>query len=221
LIVNPSRNGSFIQIGKFMQQKELAALLGISPAMVSRLVKRGMPTTLEGAQRWRKRHLEPGRVKGSRFDPKQPSKATAPEPATPDTAAAALAGELLAEVEAACVEFDNALNEGDQAWAGVMLQRVRELMRLTPDDAKPRLSLRVWLALVDWFIHPGCAIHNAPDKAALLNPVEFGMRWHGWDDYPLLNEHTLDQARDWNDYSIKGWPTCPDDDKLDAMAAET
>lgn len=51
-----------------MQQKELAQLLGISPAMVSRLAKRGMPTdNLERAQRWRKRHLEPGRVKGSRF----------------------------------------------------------------------------------------------------------------------------------------------------------
>ena len=51
-----------------MQQKELASLLDISPAMVSRLAKRGMPTdTLERATRWRKRHLEPGRVKGSRM----------------------------------------------------------------------------------------------------------------------------------------------------------
>jgi len=50
-----------------MQQNELASLLDISTAMVSRLVKRGMPTdTLERAERWRKRHLEPGRVKGSR-----------------------------------------------------------------------------------------------------------------------------------------------------------
>ena len=203
-----------------MQQKELAALLGISPAMVSRLAKRSMPTdTLERAQRWRKRHLEPGRIKGSRFDPTQTTTPTAPKPAAPDTAAAAVPAELLAEVEAAGVELDNALNEGDQAWAGVMLQQVRDLMRLTPDDAKPRLSLRVWLALVGWFIHPGCAIHKTHDKAALLNPVEFGMRWHGWDDYPLLNEHTLDQARDWNDYSIKGWPEYPDDDKLDELSA--
>ena len=47
-----------------MSQKELAEALNISPAMVSKLAKRGMPTdTLERAQRWRKRHLEPGRVK--------------------------------------------------------------------------------------------------------------------------------------------------------------
>lgn len=44
-------------------------MLGISGAMVTKLAKRGMPTdTLERAERWRKRHLEPGRVKGTRFD---------------------------------------------------------------------------------------------------------------------------------------------------------
>lgn len=49
-----------------MTKKELAALLGISGAMVTRLAKRGMPTdSLERAQRWRKRHLEPSRVKGN------------------------------------------------------------------------------------------------------------------------------------------------------------
>jgi hypothetical protein len=55
-----------------MLKKELAAALSISPAMVSKLAKRGMPTdTLERAQRWRRRHLEPGRVKGVRLeDPK-------------------------------------------------------------------------------------------------------------------------------------------------------
>lgn len=201
-----------------MQQKELAAALGISPAMVSRLKKMKMPTdSVEKAQRWRKRHLEPGRIKGARFDPKQATKPTAPATAP---AAALVACVSVADVEAAGVELDSALSEGDQAWAGVMLQQVRDLLRLTHDDAKPRLSLRVWLALVDWFIHPGCAIHKAPDKAVLLNPVEFGMRWHGWDDYPLLNEHTLDQARDWNDYSIKGWPEYPDDPEWVAMMAE-
>lgn len=47
-----------------MNQSELAELLGISPAMVTKLKNRGMPTdSLERAQRWRKRHLEPGRIK--------------------------------------------------------------------------------------------------------------------------------------------------------------
>lgn len=53
-----------------MQQKELAVLLDISTAMVSRLAKRGMPTdSLERAQKWRRRHLEASRTKGVRFDP--------------------------------------------------------------------------------------------------------------------------------------------------------
>ncbi len=50
-----------------MLMKELAAALGISAAMVSKLAKRGMPTdSLERAIRWRRRNLEPGRVKGQR-----------------------------------------------------------------------------------------------------------------------------------------------------------
>ena len=72
-----------------MQQKELATLLNISPAMVSRLAKRGMPTdTLERAERWRRRHLEPGRVKGARLD--QPD---GPKP-TPATKEARAVGDL-------------------------------------------------------------------------------------------------------------------------------
>ena len=50
-----------------MLMKELAAALGISAAMVSKLAKRGMPTdSFERALRWRRRNLEPGRVKGQR-----------------------------------------------------------------------------------------------------------------------------------------------------------
>ena len=204
-----------------MQQKELAALLGISPAMVSKLKKMSMPTdTVERAQRWRKRNLEPGRIKGARFDPTQATKPTAPKPATPDTAAAAVPGVSVADAEAAGAELDNALTTGDQAWADVMLQEVRDLLRILPDDAEPRLTLRAWLALVNWFIHPACDILKATDQATPLTPVQFGMRWHGWPNYPLLNEHTLDQARDLNEISIKGWQTYPDDDKLDAMTAE-
>lgn len=116
-----------------MQQNELAKLLDISTAMVSRLAKRGMPTdTLERAQRWRKRHLEPGRVKGTRFDPKRKTTPTAP-------AAAALA-----EVEAAGVELDQALTEGDQERAAVMVKVVRGLLWLLPDGAWPSLPSDVW-----------------------------------------------------------------------------
>lgn len=52
-----------------MLKKDLATALGISAAMISKLARRGMPTdTLERAERWRRRHLEPGRVKGVRYE---------------------------------------------------------------------------------------------------------------------------------------------------------
>ncbi len=62
-----------------MLKKELADALGISGPMVSKLAKRGMPTdSVERAQRWRKRHLEPGRLKTNR--------ASGPTPAPPSGA---------------------------------------------------------------------------------------------------------------------------------------
>jgi transcriptional regulator with XRE-family HTH domain len=46
-----------------MKQKDLARALGISPAMVSKLAARGMPThDLAKAKRWRKRHLSPAHM---------------------------------------------------------------------------------------------------------------------------------------------------------------
>ncbi len=90
-----------------MQQNELAKLLEISPAMVSRLTKRGMPTdTLERAQRWRKRHLEPGRVKGSRFDANQLTKPIDTKLATTAPNGVAQPGEFAAKNEAVGIELD-------------------------------------------------------------------------------------------------------------------
>lgn len=59
-----------------MKQKELAELLNVSQAMVSRHVKAGMPITdLATAQRWRAENLEPSRTKSARLAP-----TTAPGP---------------------------------------------------------------------------------------------------------------------------------------------
>lgn len=214
-----------------MQQNELARLLDISPAMVSRLAKKGMPTdTLERAQRWRKRHLEPGRVKGSRFDPKQAPKSVTHKP-TP--AASAVPDVLLADVEAAVAdveaagsELDNALAAGDQAWADVMLQQVRDLLRQMSletdpnDEAEPRLSLRVWVALCSYVLILDGIMERANNPGELLTPIQFCGRWRpDQPTYPLQNHHTLSHACDWNDYSINGWPHCPDDDNSDAEAS--
>ena len=63
-----------------MLKKELADALGISGPMVSKLAKRGMPTdSVERAQRWRKRHLEPGRIKSNRAKG-DPNKSPTPAP---------------------------------------------------------------------------------------------------------------------------------------------
>lgn len=58
--------GQSTQAGS-ITRRELAAGLGISQGMVSRLAQRGMPThDLERAKRWRARHLAPARMKGNR-----------------------------------------------------------------------------------------------------------------------------------------------------------
>ena len=99
-----------------MQQKELAILLDISPAMVSRLAKRGMPTdTLERAERWRRRHLEPGRVKGARFDRAETLKAASPTPAPPASPPRPVAYVPDADLEAVSDLVNGALTRGDQA----------------------------------------------------------------------------------------------------------
>ena len=219
-----------------MNQKELAALLGISGAMVSRLKKQGMPIDdPDRARRWRKRHLEPGRIKGSRFDPNLPKAAPTPTPtrqparaappAQPSRPAAALPGELAAEavasVEAAAVELDQALASDDQAWAAAMVPQVRQALRhLTqctdPDDqaTEPRLSLRVWLALCDYALTFDDAAKGG-NPAALLTTSQFAQHHRPGHTYQLKNHHILEFAADWNDYAANGWPSYPDDDEAD------
>ena len=120
-----------------MQQKELATLLGVSPAIVSRHVKRGMPTdTLERAEKWRRRHLEPGRVKGVRYEPNRTVKPTPPKPASPPCAVPCV---TVADVEAAADLADGALARGNQDAAEIRTVQLRGLLRQLPDDASRAL----------------------------------------------------------------------------------
>jgi hypothetical protein len=188
-----------------MQQKELADLLGVSPAMVSRHAKRGMPTdTLERAQRWRKRHLEPGRVKGNRYTP---SHAPAPErlPSLPEV----LPCVLDVDMEAAGDLIDSALARGNQYGAAIRTWQLRGLLRQAPDDAEPRLSLRAWLALLDFWLHEDAEVRHAPDMGALLTPGEFGACVG---DGGTPAHVVLFDACDFDDDAIHGWPEYPDDE---------
>ena len=167
--------------------------------MVSRLVKRGMPTdTLERAQKWRKRHLEAGRVKGSRFNPSSVKPANLPR---------AVQCIPVADIEALGVLLDGAETSGNSYSVAIHVFQVRNLLRKTPTGASPRLSLRVWLKLLDYMLAKDSEIRHAPDLGALLTPDEFGRRVcpAGWDANTVL-----DEACDFDDISINGWPDYPD-----------
>jgi len=197
-----------------MQKNELAKLLDLSPSMVTKLTKRGMPTdSLERAEKWRRRNLEPGRVKGSRFDPNKP-----PTPAKPVTTPRALPGVSVAEVEAVATLTNSALEQDNQDTSENHIVQTRALLRQLPDDAKPRLSLRVWLALVDYVIRDDADIRHALDLAALLTPEEFGRRVSVVCVWPAVL--CLDHARDWRDISMYGWPAYPNDGHSDVKAIE-
>ena len=143
-----------------MQQKEIAALLGVSPAMVSRHAKKGMPTdSLERAEKWRRRHLEPGRIKGVRFESSSTSK---PAPARTAAPARAAPRVSIADVENASDLVDGALARGNQDAANAKIIQLRGLLRQLPDDASPRQTLRVWLALIEYMVHEEAEIKTAP-----------------------------------------------------------
>ena len=58
-----------------MKLKDLAYALGISPSMVSRLAKRGMPvTSIADAEKWRKKNIDPSYMKQNRVRTKEAAK---------------------------------------------------------------------------------------------------------------------------------------------------
>jgi hypothetical protein len=194
-----------------MQQKELASLLGVSPAIVSRHAKRGMPTdTLERAQKWRKRHLEPGRVKGNRYENKHDSEPT-PRPAV-------LLSALDVEMEAAGDLIDEALACGNQYGAAIRTCRLRNLLRQATNDASPRLTVRTWVALLDYFLHPAADIRRTHNMGKLVTPCEFGSLVSP--DAPWPAHVVLFDARDFDDDAINGYPEYPGDPDWVAAMAE-
>lgn len=164
-----------------MLMKDLAEQLGISGSMVSRLAKRGMPTdSLERAQRWRKRHLEPGRVKGQRFEP---GTGGASKPATRVAAPACAdhldtladdreAARLLQAVEGAGKLLDAALFGIGKGGQHAETDRYRALLRLLPESRSPRLPVRVWVSLLDHLLYEENALRTLPHQAALLTIEE-------------------------------------------------
>lgn len=185
-----------------MQKKELAQLLGISAPMVTKLSKRGMPTdTVERAARWRKRHLEPGRIKGVRFDGGikiQTNQVTAKIKTKPIDISEAIkdVGEQL--------DFLLQVNEHEAASDAV--SQIRALFRQTSDEAEPRLSLRVWRHLTEYVLNVDKEnMQDSQHQGDLLKPIEFGFLWQGIDSQ-VIHLDVLNFARDWKNYSVNGWP---------------
>jgi hypothetical protein len=186
-----------------MKQYELAGLLDITPAMVSKLAKRGMPTdSVERAARWRKRHLEPGRVKGSKYgteaSPEAPAARPLPGAAVP----------LLLEAVAA---LDVALTADHEDPLEGLVMDVREQLRAVPDAMVPALPLRVWLCLVDWMLADDAPVHMEADQGRALKPLEFAALVNP-DPAWRLSWLWLDEARDVRGLSITGLPDPDTDD---------
>ena len=156
-----------------MTQKELAQALGITPSAVSRLARRGMPTdSLQRAQRWRKRHLEPGRVKGSRFDPAAASAEQTPAPA-PAPALSPIENlvRLAAKMQALAQAADAELIEVGGCVELVDLEPLRCAMRAWPTEAistAPPMPLRVWLALNEFCLLRRSPLWQYPNRDELM-----------------------------------------------------
>lgn len=187
-----------------MTKKELARLLGVSASIVSRHAKNGMPTdSLERAQKWRKKHLESARVKGARFDPNA-HPAHGPATAAPLAKTRALSGGV-ALVETLARATSATLANAPASHAAEMVAELRALLRSLPPDARPRMSMRVWLVLVDYFLHPEADQRQSSDLTPVFTPDEFCAR---------VSPHCtarigvvwLDAACDWDGYSVTGWP---------------
>lgn len=182
-----------------MLKKDLAHALGISGAMVSKLSKRGMPTdSLERAQRWRKRHLEPGRVKGQRMG------TTAPAETKPEARPIRQTTQSVQAVNATALEVGEFLAAFPSEPEGArMVQHLRAMLRQLPSVAEPRFPLNVWLALVDYCLNDGAAVRNEPDSGQVLDEVAFAQLVTPTG--PLILEW-LECARDLHGYAVNGWP---------------
>lgn len=108
-----------------MLKKELAAELGISAAMVTKLAQRGMPTdSLTAAQEWRRRNLDPGKVKPGTSPSRSP--ASRPSPTTMDATEAVASAQWCMDTAAA------RLAEG--GGIGVMVPALRRSLSAVPES---------------------------------------------------------------------------------------
>ena len=137
-----------------MKLKDLAAGLGISPAMVTKLKARGMPTgSVEGAEKWRRRHLGPTRTKGQRAGSARYAPGLVGDVSKPPRASVlpTTAAQLLQVRELGLLAHD-ALERGTFDAVAPLL---RQAMARVPHQARPQIELspQVWDALTACIPH--------------------------------------------------------------------
>lgn len=187
-----------------MKQNELASLLDLSTASISKLVARGMPTdTVGAASAWRRQNLQPSMIKGGRFDSTRATTRPPVQPARPPEAMTYYLAD--ADIEAAGDALDGALRRGDKDRVAALSLKLRELLPDAAPGASPRLSVRVWLALLDYLLCPQAAIRTAPDMAAILSPEEVGTKFFPT-EWPWSAGLVLFECADHDGYATRGWP---------------
>lgn len=189
-----------------MLKKELAQLLGVSESMVSRHAKQGMPTdSVERAQRWRKRHLEPGRVKGQRYDPKAKAATTTKAAPAPDLGA--------------CISLlDHALQLGPVPHDAPVLTNTRTALRTMPNwriaTESLAMPVRVWVRLMDPVCNKDAESKvRAMDPAASMTAAQLADAMHKGDAPEWVAGGLLEAA--WDLYELDGRSLPDDDDEGD------
>lgn len=221
-----------------MLKKELAKALGISPAMVTKLARRGMPVDdVDRAKKWRKRHLEPGRIKGSRYDPNTPRDARPdvtdmrkvtevradgkPRLDGDPTRAAVERNQLKAleagpstltdvgDMASACLQ---ALELGSEPLYRSGLRELRRIMRRLPLGLNPMLPACLWHALCAHTLDES-QDRDWPISDEAVDALGFTRLCGGIEELACLIQEA---AEDWEDFT-DGTPM-PTDDEIDALA---
>lgn len=209
---------------QYLTKKELALELGISASMVSRLSKRGMPTdSVERAKRWRRRHLELGRMKENRFDPN--AKVVAPIVRSPAPGGVIEVHRVsgvdpavhLEAVQRAGLLLDSALFGSDDEGRVMDIDGFRDILRSLPDGLRPRLPMRVWVALVDYMLSEESPVRSDADQMKLLGIDELTTKISPYGN-ALDPAEWWDIALDWAGFASRLEQLEDDDGEFDGIA---
>ena len=134
--------------------------------------------------------------------PPNPAAAASPQ----KTRAGDSAQPSIESIEALARMANTALTNAPASSAAAIVAELRVALRgLTSFDVNLHMSMRVWLALVSWWMHPEAEERQTTDLEPVLTPNEFCARVSA-PGLGRIGVVWLDVACDWDGYSITGWP---------------